>query len=429
MINKLNIAIAGVGTVGSSTINLIEKNKNILYLRSGIKLNIVGIYAKNKSKKRNFNIKKYTWFDNPIKMIKDNNVDVVVELIGGDKGIAKKICFETLKNSKRLVTANKALIASHGYELAKLAEKNRISIGYEASVAGGVPIISSLKKSLVAVKVKKIIGILNGTSNYILTNMLEENNDFETSLKNAQKLGYAEKFPNNDINGLDTLHKIVILTNIAFGTRIDYKKISFSGIKGLTNDDINFVNKLGYKIKLLGISFRNNKNIKISVNPFLIKKDKELSSVNNNLNAIIIESENGNKNILLGEGAGGYATATSVVSDLINSNNIDNNYFFGIPYHKLKKMNTLNSFGTKNLFYIRALVYDKPGAIAALTSILRDFNISIKSLFQKQLNKNSFNVVILTQNIDFKSINKALSKLNKCKYIKEKPKILQVLHI
>ena len=182
MINKLNIAIAGVGTVGSSTINLIEKNKNILYLRSGIKLNIVGIYAKNKSKKRNFNIKKYTWFDNPIKMIKDNNVDVVVELIGGDKGIAKKICFETLKNSKRLVTANKALIASHGYELAKLAEKNRISIGYEASVAGGVPIISSLKKSLVAVKVKKIIGILNGTSNCILTNMLEENNNFVSKL-------------------------------------------------------------------------------------------------------------------------------------------------------------------------------------------------------------------------------------------------------
>ena len=182
MINKLNIAIAGLGTVGSSTINLIEKNKNILYLKSGIRLNIVGILAKNKSKKRNFNIKKYTWFDNPMKMIKDKNVDVVVELIGGEKGIAKKICFETLKNSKRLVTANKALLASQWYELAKLAEKNRISIGYEASVAGGIPIISTLKKNLVAIRVKKIIAILNGTSNYILTNMLEENNDFKTSL-------------------------------------------------------------------------------------------------------------------------------------------------------------------------------------------------------------------------------------------------------
>ena len=295
MKKSLNIVVAGLGTVGSNTINLIEKNKDLLFLRSGLKINIIGIHAKNKNKKRNFNIKKYRWFKNPITMIQQKNVDVVIELIGGDKGIARKVCYEALKNSKNLITANKALIASEGLELAKIAETNNISIGYEAAVAGGVPIISTLKKSLVSVKIKKIVGILNGTCNYILTNMMEEKNDFNTALKKTQILGYAEKFPESDINGLDTLHKISILCTIAFGTKINYKKIPFLGIQSITKEDIFFVNKLGYKIKLLGICYNKQKNFKLIVSPFLISKKKELSSVSGNLNAIIIETISGNK--------------------------------------------------------------------------------------------------------------------------------------
>ena len=217
-------------------------------------------------------------------MIKQKDVDAVIELIGGDKGIARKVCFEALKNSKNLITANKALIASEGLELAKIAEQNNISIGYEATVAGGVPIISTLKKSLVSVKIKKIVGILNGTCNYILTNMMEEKNDFNTALKKTQLLGYAEKFPENDINGLDTLHKISILCTIAFGTKINYKKIPFLGIQSITKEDIFFVNKLGYKIKLLGICYNKQENYRLIVSPFLISKKKELSSVSGNLN-------------------------------------------------------------------------------------------------------------------------------------------------
>ena len=429
MKKSLNIVVAGLGTVGSNTINLIEKNKDLLFLRSGLKINIIGIHAKNKNKKRNFNIKKYRWFKNPITMIQQKNVDVVIELIGGDKGIARKVCYEALKNSKNLITANKALIASEGLELAKIAETNNISIGYEAAVAGGVPIISTLKKSLVSVKIRKIIGILNGTCNYILTNMMEEKNDFNTALKNSQTLGYAEKLPNNDINGLDTLHKISILCTIAFGKKINYKKIPFLGIQSITKEDISFVNKLGYKIKLLGLCYNKQKDLRLTVAPFLISKTKELSSVNENLNAIIIETTNGNKNILVGEGAGGKPTAVSVVSDIINLSNNNQNYVFGIPYKKIKKIEISNKKDSKSLFYIRVLVDDKPGVIAAITGILRDYKISIKSLFQEQVNNKSFNVVILTQNINYQSIFKASLKLNKCKFLKESSKVLQVLHI
>ena len=429
MKQSLNIVVAGLGTVGSNTINLIEKNKDLLFLRSGLKINIIGIHAKNKNKKRNFNIKKYRWFKNPITMIQQKNVDVVIELIGGDKGIARKVCYEALKNSKNLITANKALIASEGLELAKIAETNNISIGYEAAVAGGVPIISTLKKSLVSVKIRKIIGILNGTCNYILTNMMEEKNDFNTALKKSQTLGYAEKLPNNDINGLDTLHKISILCTIAFGKKINYKKIPFLGIQSITREDIFFANKLGYKIKLLGLCYNKQKDLRLTVAPFLISKTKELSSVNENLNAIIIETTNGNKNILVGEGAGGKPTAVSVVSDIINLSNNNQNYVFGIPYKKIKKIEISNKKDSKSLFYIRVLVDDKPGVIAAITGILRDYKISIKSLFQEQVNNKSFNVVILTQNINYQSIFKAALKLNKCKFLKESSKVLQVLHI
>ena len=280
-----------------------------------------------------------------------------------------------------------------------------------------------------SVKIKKIVGILNGTCNYILTNMMEEKNDFNTALKKTQLLGYAEKFPENDINGLDTLHKISILCTIAFGTKINYKKIPFLGIQSITKEDIFFVNKLGYKIKLLGICYNKQENYRLIVSPFLISKKKELSSVSGNLNAIIIETISGNKNILVGEGAGGDPTATSVVSDIINLSNNKPNYVFGVPYNQIKRIETLNKIDSKSLFYIRTLVTDKPGVIAAITSILRDHKISIKSLFQKQVNSRSFNVVILTQNTNNESVTKASIKLNKCKFLKESSKVLQVLHI
>ena len=430
MTKSINIVIAGLGTVGAATIKLLEKNKHIFLHKFGLKINIVGIFAKNKFKKRNFKRNKYKWFNNPIKMIEQKNVNTVIELIGGESGIPKKICYHALKSKKNLITANKALLAHEGYKLAKLAEQNEVKIGFEASVAGGIPIISTLKKSFNGIKINKITGILNGTSNYILTNMLEDKNEFNTSLRKAQSLGYAEQEPSNDLNGLDTLHKILILSTIAFNKKIDLKKITYSGIENLTKEDIFFADRLGFRIKLLGICCLEKKNIKIIIAPFLISKKKELSNVNNNLNAIIIDANNNNKTILVGEGAGGDPTSLSVVSDLINiSNNKENEFMYGIAYKNLKKINISNNFSSNNNYFIRAKIYDKPGAIAAITTILKNFKISIKSLFQEQINKKIFNVVVVTHKCNKSFINPALIKLNNCHFLKEKAIIMQVLHV
>ena len=430
MEKNINIVIAGLGTVGTATIKLLEKNKYIFSHKFGLKINIVGIFAKDKFKKRDFKKNKYKWFNDPIKMIEQKNVDTVIELIGGEKDIAKKICYQTLKSKKNLITANKALLAHEGYKIAKLAEQNKVKIGFEASVAGGIPVISTLKKSFNGIKINKITGILNGTSNYILTNMLEEKNEFSTSLKNAQTLGYAEQQPNNDLNGLDTLHKILILSTIAFNKQIDLKKIMYSGIENLTKEDIFFADRLGFRIKLLGIGCLEKNKIKLIVSPFLISKKKELSNVNNNLNAIIIDANNNNKTILVGEGAGGDPTSLSVVSDLMNiSNKKENEFMYGITYKDLKKINISNNFLSNNNYFIRAKIYDKPGAIAAITTILKNFRISIKSLFQEQINKKLFNLVVLTHKCNKSSINFASIKLNKCSFVKEKAIIMQVLHV
>ena len=430
MVKNINIVVAGLGTVGTATVKLLEKNKRIFLHKFGLRINIVGIFAKNKFKKRNFKKNKYKWFNNPIKMIEQKNVNTVIELIGGEKGIPKKICYQALKSKKNLITANKALLAHEGYKLAKLAEQNEVKIGFEASVAGGIPIISTLKKSFNGIKINKITGILNGTSNYILTNMFEEKNEFNTSLKNAQNLGYAEQEPNNDLNGLDTLHKIVILSTIAFNKKIDLKKIIYTGIEKLTKEDIFFADRLGFRIKLLGIGCLEKNRIKLIVSPFLISKKKELSNVNKNLNAVIIDANNNNKTILVGEGAGGDPTSLSVVSDLMNiSNKKENEFMYGITYKDLKKINISNSFSSNNNYFIRAKIYDKPGAIAAISTILKNFRVSIKSLFQEQISKKMFNVIVLTHKCNKNSINSTSIKLNNCHFVKEKAIIMQVLHV
>ena len=430
MVQNLNIVLAGLGTVGSATIKLIERNKKLFLRKSNLRINILGIFAKNKFKKRNFKKNKYVWFNDPIKMIKQNKVDVVVELIGGEKGIAKKICYEALKNKKNLVTANKSLLAHEGFKLAKLAEENNVKLGYEASVAGGIPIISTLKTNFKGIKINKITGILNGTSNYILTNMLEEKNEFSLSLNKAQKLGYAEKQPKNDLNGLDTLHKIIILSTIAFNKYVDVKNVTYSGIEFLTKLDVIFADRLGYKIKLLGITFLEKNKVRLLVSPFLISKKKELSNVSNNLNAIIIDAHKSNNTILIGEGAGGDPTSLSVLSDLINiSNRNENEFMYGTRLRNIKKIDVSSDFLGKQFYFLRAKIYDKPGAIAAITTILKNYKISIKSLFQKQINSKLFNIVILTHKTTKDAIELAYTKINKCNFLKDKAIIMQVLHV
>ena len=298
---RLNIAIIGLGNIGSYLFNYLNKNKIILSKKNNCIPNILFVSAKNKKRKRKIKIKKKLWLKNYLDATKDKNVDLIIELIGGSEGAAKKLVFNALKNKKHVVTANKALIAKYGDKLAEIAEKNKVNLEFEAAVCGGVPIIRSIKEGLIANKINKIFGIFNGTSNYILSSMDKQNKDFDEVLNNAKNLGYAESKPSADLNGDDVAAKLKILTSLCFNSYLN-NNIHVEGIKEIDKTDINNANKLGYKIKLLGYSERINNKIYQRVHPALIKKSSYVASIDGVLNAVIVDGKPVGKNIIQGEG-------------------------------------------------------------------------------------------------------------------------------
>ena len=301
--NKINIAIVGLGNIGSYLFNYLNKNKKILSKKNNCVPNILFVSAKNKNRKRNIRISKKLWLKNYLDATKIKNVDLIIELIGGAEGPAKKLVFNALKNKKHVVTANKALIAKYGDELSELAEKNKVNLEFEASVCGGVPIIRSLKEGLIANKISKIYGIFNGTSNYILSSMEKDNKNFNEVLNQAKILGYAEANPSSDLNGDDVSSKLKILSSLCFNSFLN-NDIHVEGIKNISKEDIDNAKSLGYKIKLLGYSELINKNIYQRVHPTLIKKNSHIASIDGVLNAVIVEGKPVGQSIIQGEGAG-----------------------------------------------------------------------------------------------------------------------------
>ena len=312
---KLNIAIIGLGNIGSYLYKYLNDNKKILTEKNNCLPVVRFVSAKNKKRKRNINIKKNQWLDNYIDATKNKDIDLIVELIGGSEGPAKKLVFSALRNKKNVVTANKALIAKYGDALAKIAEKNKVNLEFEASVCGGVPIIRSLKEGLIANKISKIYGIFNGTSNYILSSMDKQNKNFNEVLINAKKLGYAESNPAADLNGDDVSSKLKILSSLCFNSFLN-DKIYVEGIKEIDKIDIDNSNKLGYKIKLLAFSEILKNKIYQRVHPTLIKKDSYVASIDGVLNAVIVEGKPVGQSIIQGEGAGPAATTSALVSDI-----------------------------------------------------------------------------------------------------------------
>ena len=312
---KLNIAIIGLGNIGSYLFRYLNDNKKILTKKNNCLPSIKYVCAKNKKRKRNIKINKGQWLNNYLDATKIKDVDLIVELIGGSEGPAKKLVFAALKNKKHVVTANKALIAKYGDQLAKIAEKNKVNLEFEASVCGGVPIIRSLKESLIANKISKIYGILNGTSNYILSSMDKKNKNFLEVLSIAKKLGYAETNPSADLNGNDVSAKLKILSSLCFNSFLD-NNIYVEGIKEIDKTDIDNANKLGYKIKLLGFAEILNNNIYQRVHPTLIKKDSYVAGIDGVLNAVIIDGKPVGQSIIQGEGAGPEATTSALISDI-----------------------------------------------------------------------------------------------------------------
>ena len=423
---KLNIAIIGLGNIGSYLYKYLNDNKKILTEKNNCLPYIKYVSAKNKKRKRNIRIKSSQWLNNYLDATKFHDVDLIVELIGGSEGPAKKLVFNALKNKKHVVTANKALIAKYGDQLAKIAEKNKVNLEFEASVCGGVPIIRSLKESLIANKISKIYGILNGTSNYILSSMDKKNKNFLEVLSIAKKLGYAETNPSADLNGDDVSAKLKILSSLCFNSFLD-NNIYVEGIKEIDATDIDNANKLGYKIKLLGFAEILNNSIYQRVHPTLIKKDSYVASIDGVLNAVIIDGKPVGQSIIQGEGAGPAATTSALISDIssILRGNIKFPFSVSGKERKKLKFNTLE----ERLFsaYLRFEVTDKPGVLSNITSIFSKNNVSIKRLVQNpNKNKKNSSIIIVTHKSKNKFLNKILKEVAKKKFIKKKPKLIRI---
>tara|TARA_B100000963_G_scaffold360747_1_gene392836 strand:- start:2671 stop:3966 length:1296 start_codon:yes stop_codon:yes gene_type:complete len=425
-IKKMNIAIVGLGNIGSYLYRFLQKNKKNLSKKNNCIPNVIYVSAKKKNKKRNIKINKKKWLKNYLDAAKLKNIDIVVELIGGAEGPAKKLVFNALKNKKHVVTANKALIAKYGDQLAEIAEQNKVNLEFEASVCGGVPIIRSLKEGLIANKINKVYGIFNGTSNYILSTMDKDNKNFKEVLSDAKDLGYAESKPISDLNGDDVGSKLKILSSLCFNSFIN-NNIHVEGINFIDKIDIDNANKLGYKVKLLGFSEFINNKVYQRVHPTLIEERSYIASIDGVLNAVIINGVPVGRSVIQGEGAGPEATTSALVSDIASLLRGNIKFPFSISKKERKKLNFKNI--SERLFsaYLRFDVLDKPGVLSNITSIFAKNKVSIKRLIQNPSKSRKFStIVIITHESKDRLLKKILQQAEKKSYMIKVPKLIRI---
>ena len=423
---KCNIAIVGLGNIGSYLFKYLNENKKILTEKNNCLPVIKYISAKNRNKKRNLNIKNIKWLDNYLDATNIKEIDLIIELIGGSEGPAKKLVFNALKNKKHVVTANKALIAKYGDQLSKIAEKNKVNLEFEASVCGGIPIIRLLKEGLIANRITKIYGIFNGTSNYILSTMDNENKSFDEVLSNAKKLGYAESNPSADLNGEDVSSKLKILSSLCFNSFLN-NNIYVEGIKDIEKVDIDNANNLGYKIKLLGFAEFYNNKIYQRVHPTLIKKNSYVASINGVLNAVIVNGKPVGQSIIQGEGAGAAATTSALISDISSILRGNIKFPFSLSDKERKKLKYENIINRFFSAYFRFEVLDKPGVLSNITNVFSKYKVSIKRLIQNpNKNKKVSSIIIITHSSKDKYLKKILKEISKKNYMKRKPKIIRI---
>ena len=429
MKNNINIAVVGLGQVGSYLLNELNTKKKDIELKTGKKINIVAVSARNINKKRQFKIDKKIFFKDPLKIFDKKKVDILFEAIGQSDGISKKIVETALKNKIHVITPNKALISKHGNDLAKLAEINNVNLEFEASVAGGIPVLRSIKEGLATNKISKVYGILNGTSNYILTEMENSNLNFSEVLKKAQKLGYAEPGnPKLDLNGFDAFAKVRILSALAFHSKISKYKCLMEGIEKIELKDIKIANQLDMRVKLLGISELKNNQLFETVHPCLVSKKSYIGNVNGVMNAVIIEGKPVGESILQGEGAGPGPTSSALLSDLLSilRGNIKNP--FGVKVYKLKSLKAYNPNNYINSLYLRFEVKDKPGVLSQITNRLAKYKISIKRIIQTPDKKNNkATIVIITHKTSELNCSNCLSIFKKNKNILKNPILIRLL--
>ena len=425
---NINIGIVGLGQIGSRLYKEILSKKKDIKIKTNINLNIIAISAKNLNKKRSFKLKKNIFYKNPIDVVRNPEVDIVFELIGYSGGISKKIVEIALKNRKHVITANKALIAKHGDHLSMIAENKKVNLEFEAAVGGGIPILRTIKDGLSTNKIYKVVGILNGTCNYILSEMENLKDSFSNVLKRAQKLGYAEpRNPKFDLNGYDTLDKVRILSALAFNKKISKNNCLMNGIEKIEFEDIEMANKLGFRIKLLGITEIIKGRLFERVHPCLIKKDKYIANINGVMNAIILNGKPVGESVLQGEGAGPGPTSSALMSDLLSILRGNIKYPFGIPSNKRRRVNHYDKNQHSNSMYLRFEVKDKPGVLSSITKIFAKNKISIKNLIQKPNKKyKKASIIIITHKNLENNYNNLISNLYKNKFILTKPTYIRI---
>jgi len=427
---NINICIAGLGNVGSSAVSLIENNSTYIKNKSNLNINIIGLSAKNKDKDRTFNIKNYKLVEHPIDLLNINNVkpDILIELIGYEKDISYDLIKSALNQKIHVVTGNKAMLAMYGQELFEVAEKNQVSLLFEAAVAGGIPIIKTLKNNIFLNKVKKISGILNGTTNYILTTMETQNKSFNDVLDDAKQKGFTSDHESKlDIGGYDAAHKLTLLSTIAFGGNVDFNLNEVEGIEKISIEDINFVKQLGYKIKLISECSLIDNMIYSSTKPKLIPLDRPLANVNGALNAINIETDELQNLYLEGEGAGGLPTASSIISDIFEISNNSNFKSIGYNVNHLKNYQKFDSSKLESKFYLRIRVKDQPGVLSIITTYLNDSNISVEKILQTPDNKeNNIPILIITHKIKTSELLNSVKKIADLEFVHENISIIPI---
>jgi len=383
MTEPLKLGVAGLGTVGAGLVRLLETHGSRLSALSR-PIRIVAVSARSRSKNRGFDTDQFRWFDDPVRLAADPEIDVFVELIGGDEGPAREAVETALRGGKHVVTANKALLAKHGIALAALAEDNGVALNFEAAVAGGIPVIKALREALLPNSITRVYGILNGTCNYILTTMQEEGRSFEEVLKEAQERGYAEADPTFDIGGFDTAHKLSLLTSLAFGTKVAFEQVHVEGIEKISQADIEAADDLGYRIKLLGVAMRTPSGIEARVHPAMVPKHSAIAEVSGVTNCVAIDGDFTGNMLLVGPGAGAHPTAAAVASDIIDLARGLVLAPFIIPSGELKPHQRARLGEHQGAYYLRLSVVDAPGSMAVVAKRMGDAGVSLESVVQRR---------------------------------------------
>jgi homoserine dehydrogenase len=423
----LRLGIAGLGTVGGAVLKLLDQNGPLVAERAGRELRVVAVSARNRHRERGVALDRLRWHDDPQALAADPEVDLVVELIGGADGPALALCQAALAAGKPVVTANKALLAHHGAELARLAEETGTTIGFEAAVAGGIPIVKTLREGLAGNRIQRVYGILNGTCNYILTTMRETGREFAAVLQEAQQLGYAEADPSFDIDGVDAAHKLSLLAALAFGCPPHFAAVYTEGIRHVSPLDIAFASEMGYRIKLLGVARLTEHGLEQRVHPSMVRIGTPISQVEGVFNAVVAEADQVDTTLYAGRGAGGGPTASAVVADLADIARGVRLPVFGVASARLTPHPPAPMDRHYGAYYFRLTVVDKPGVMADVAACLRDHEVSIEALIQRARNPGEpVSIVLTTHETAEAQMTGALVRIGALEAVLEPPRMIRI---